>query len=198
MFLPFFDQLRKHGVPVSMREFLAFLEGMSAGLATYDVEAFYYLARIAMVKDERNLDRFDQAFAKSFEGLESIAMDDVLEAIELPQEWLEKMAEKFLSPEEMAQIVQHAVAIFIVRPDEGDAQRAGEPGIAFGDILRPRAHRLPGVVADPEVEVMRPSTPRRGATFSQKRPAAPPPPITGSSAGSRNTSPPPWPSRRLT
>ena len=48
MFIPFFDALRKNGVPVSMREFLAFLEGMKAGLATYDLNAFYYLARVSM------------------------------------------------------------------------------------------------------------------------------------------------------
>ncbi|UWR09793.1 vWA domain-containing protein [Sulfitobacter mediterraneus] len=104
MFLPFFDQLRRHKVPVSMREFLAFLDGMSAGLATYDVEAFYYLARISMVKDERNIDKFDQAFSAAFKGLEKISFDDVLEAVDIPQEWLEKMAEKHLSPEEMAEI----------------------------------------------------------------------------------------------
>jgi len=104
MFLPFFDQLRRHKVPVSMREFLAFLDGMSAGLATYDVEAFYYLARISMVKDERNIDKFDQAFSAAFKGLENISFDDVLEAVDIPQEWLEKMAEKHLSPEEMAEI----------------------------------------------------------------------------------------------
>ena len=41
MFIPFFESLRKNGVPVSLREFLAFLDGMHAGLAIYDVEAFY-------------------------------------------------------------------------------------------------------------------------------------------------------------
>ena len=104
MFLPFFEQLRKHRVPVSMREFLAFLDGMSAGLATYDVEAFYYLARVSMVKDERNIDKFDQAFAAAFEGLENIQLDDVLEAVDIPHDWLEKMAEKHLSAEEKAEI----------------------------------------------------------------------------------------------
>ena len=52
MFLPFFEALRKHAVPVSLREFLSFLDAMRAGLATYDVEAFYYLARLTLVKDE--------------------------------------------------------------------------------------------------------------------------------------------------
>jgi len=104
MFLPFFDQLRRHKVPVSMREFLAFLDGMSAGLATYDVEAFYYLARVSMVKDERNIDKFDQAFAAAFKGLENISFEEVIEAVDIPKDWLEKMAEKHLSPEEKAEI----------------------------------------------------------------------------------------------
>ncbi|GHG80002.1 vWA domain-containing protein [Pseudodonghicola xiamenensis] len=104
MFLPFFENLRKAGIPVSLREYLAFLEGMKAGLATYDVEAFYYLARTVMVKDERNLDKFDRAFAASFKGLEQISFDQVLEAVDLPADWLAKMAEKHLSEEEKAEI----------------------------------------------------------------------------------------------
>lgn len=104
MFVPFFETLRRVGVPVSLREYLTFLEGMSAGLATYDVDAFYYLARTAMVKDERNLDKFDRAFAHSFKGLEAVSAQDVLNAVDLPEDWLRKMAEKHLSPEEMAEI----------------------------------------------------------------------------------------------
>ncbi|MDX5384693.1 MAG: VWA domain-containing protein [Rhodobacterales bacterium] len=104
MFLPFFDNLRKGGVPVSLREYLSFLEGMSRGLVTYDVEGFYYLARTAMVKDERNIDKFDRAFAETFKGLEAIRLEDVLSAVNIPAEWLEKLAEKHLSPEEMEEI----------------------------------------------------------------------------------------------
>ncbi|MEO3414032.1 VWA domain-containing protein [Roseovarius sp. CAU 1744] len=104
MFLPFFENLRKAGVPVSLREYLTFLEGMGAGLATYDIEGFYYLARTAMVKDERNIDRFDRAFAASFKGLEAISADQVLEAMNLPEDWLRKMAEKHLSDAEKAEI----------------------------------------------------------------------------------------------
>ena len=104
MFLPFFDSLRKGGVPVSLREFLTFLEAMDAGIATYDIDAFYFLARTCMIKDERNIDKFDRAFAAAFEGLEGISNDAVLEAVDIPQEWLEKMAEKHLTPEEKAEI----------------------------------------------------------------------------------------------
>ena len=104
MFLPFLDNLRKTGVPVSLREYLTFLEAMRAGLVTYDVEGFYYLARAAMVKDERHIDRFDRAFAEAFRGLESVSVAQVLEAMDLPADWLEKQAEKFLTPEEKAEI----------------------------------------------------------------------------------------------
>jgi uncharacterized protein len=104
MFLPFFQTLRKEGVPVSLREFLGFLEGLAAGLVTYDAEGFYYLARTVMVKDERHIDRFDRAFAQVFKGLEAISEAEVLEALDLPREWLEKLAEKHLSAEERAAI----------------------------------------------------------------------------------------------
>lgn len=104
MFLPFFQTLRDHGVPVSLREFLAFLEGMQAGLVTYDVDGFYYLARAILVKDERHLDRFDRAFAKAFEGVETLSLDQVLNAVDLPADWLAKLAEKHLTDEERAQV----------------------------------------------------------------------------------------------
>jgi uncharacterized protein with von Willebrand factor type A (vWA) domain len=104
MFLPFFLALRDEGVPVSLREYLAFLEGLQAGLVTYEPEGFYYLGRTAMVKDERHLDRYDRAFAKAFKGLEAISDAEVLEAIDLPDDWLEKLAEKHLTAEEKAQI----------------------------------------------------------------------------------------------
>jgi hypothetical protein len=104
MFQPFFQELRKEGVPVSLHEYLGFLEGMAAGLVTYDVTGFYYLARTVMVKDERHLDRFDRAFATAFQGLESITPEQVLEAIDLPRDWLEKLAEKHLTAAERAEI----------------------------------------------------------------------------------------------
>jgi uncharacterized protein with von Willebrand factor type A (vWA) domain len=104
MFLPFFENLRRHGVPATLREFLAFLDGMAAGLATYDADGFYYLARLTLVKDERHLDNFDRAFAASFSGLDEISAQDVLNAVDIPDEWLRKMAEKHLSPEERAEI----------------------------------------------------------------------------------------------
>lgn len=104
MFLPFFQALRKEGVPVSLREFLGFLEGLAAGLVTYDAEGFYYLARAIMVKDERHIDRFDRAFSQSFKGLEAIPEAEVLAAIDLPPEWLERLATEHLTAEERAAV----------------------------------------------------------------------------------------------
>lgn len=104
MFQPFFENLRNASVPVSLREYLTFLEGLKAGLATYDIEAFYFLARASMVKDERNIDKFDRAFAATFEGLEAIPPRAVMEAVDVPEDWIRKMAEKHLSDEERAEI----------------------------------------------------------------------------------------------
>ena len=104
MFLTFFDALRAARIPVSLREFLTFLEAMRANLVTYDVERFYYLARATMVKDERHIDRFDRAFAAAFEGLEAVTPEAVLEALDLPADWLTKIAEKHLTEEEKAEI----------------------------------------------------------------------------------------------
>ncbi|MDJ1008722.1 MAG: VWA domain-containing protein [Paracoccaceae bacterium] len=104
MFLHFFENLRRHGVPVSLREFLDFLALMKSGAVTYDIDAFYHLARTAMVKSETRLDRFDRAFAASFEVLAEIGTDEVLAALDLPADWLTKMAEKHLSHAERAEI----------------------------------------------------------------------------------------------
>ncbi len=104
MFIPFFENLRAAKIPVSLREYLSFLEATKAGLVLYDIEGFYFLARTSMVKDERNLDKFDQVFSTTFKGLESISIEDVVEAMNLPEDWLNKMAEKHLTKEEMAEI----------------------------------------------------------------------------------------------
>ncbi len=104
MFLRFFENLRGAKLPVSLREYLSFLEGLSAGLVTYDLDGFYYFARTAMVKDERHLDRFDRAFAATFEGLEHIDTGEMLEAVDIPEDWIKKLAEKHLSAEERAEI----------------------------------------------------------------------------------------------
>ncbi|WP_286828478.1 MULTISPECIES: vWA domain-containing protein [Kordiimonas] len=100
MFNSFFYDLKNGGVPVSIKEYLTLLEAMKAGCAGFSVEDFYYLARSAFVKDEKNLDKFDRIFGKTFEGIEFIGD----ETVEIPEEWLEKLAELYLSKEEMEEI----------------------------------------------------------------------------------------------
>ena len=104
MFLPFFDSLRRHGVLVALNEFLSFLNGVEAGLGDFSAEGLYHLARVTMVKDERHLDRFDRAFAEAFQGVVDLPPEAVLDALDLPRDWLEKLIEKHLTPEEKAAI----------------------------------------------------------------------------------------------
>ena len=100
MFVHFFTELKSAGVPVTLREYLTLMEAMDKDLAGRRVEDFYYLSRAALVKDERNLDKFDRVFGHVFRGLE--LMSEL--TAEIPAEWLKKLAEKYLSKEEMEQI----------------------------------------------------------------------------------------------
>ncbi|WP_434724371.1 vWA domain-containing protein [Mesorhizobium sp. RIZ17] len=100
MFIPFFLELKAARIPVSLREYLSLLEGLEAGLVDYDVEAFYYLARSALVKDERHIDRFDQVFAHVFKGVEALGGPDAVDVANIPEEWLRRLAEKHLTEEE--------------------------------------------------------------------------------------------------
>ena len=97
MFVAFFHELKIAGVPVTLREYLTLMEAMEKDLAGRRVEDFYYLARAALVKDERNLDKFDRVFGHVFKGLE--LMSETLTA-EIPAAWLKKLAEKYLTEEE--------------------------------------------------------------------------------------------------
>jgi uncharacterized protein with von Willebrand factor type A (vWA) domain len=101
MFVNFFLSLKEARVPVTLREYLTLLEAMEKDVAAYDVDAFYYLSRSCLVKDERNLDKFDRVFGECFNGLEF--GDDLFDA-EIPEEWLRKIAERVMTPEEMAEI----------------------------------------------------------------------------------------------
>jgi len=104
MFRPFLDSLGRHGVPASLREYLDLLGGLQAGLSDWSPDGFYYLARATLVKDEAHIDRFDRAFAETFSGLEEIPVETLLSEASIPKEWLEKLAEKLLTPEERAAI----------------------------------------------------------------------------------------------
>ena len=104
MLIDFFQTLRSARLPVSVREYLTLLEALKAGVIDDDggptVDRFYFLARTTLVKDEAHFDRYDQAFAAYFKGVEQRA--DFTR--ELPLEWLRKTLELELSPEERAAI----------------------------------------------------------------------------------------------
>ncbi len=106
MFANFFLGLRGARVPVSLREYLSLIEAMDARIADHDIEAFYYLARTALVKDERHIDRFDRVFAETFRGLAALGegAGDGVAARDLPDEWLRKLAERHLTEAEKAQV----------------------------------------------------------------------------------------------
>jgi hypothetical protein len=96
----FLIELRDAKLPVSLKEFLTLMEAMKRGVASWRVDDFYYLARAALVKDERHLDKFDRVFGHYFKGIESLA--DAPLAI--PAEWLKRLGEKLLTEEEKRQI----------------------------------------------------------------------------------------------
>jgi uncharacterized protein with von Willebrand factor type A (vWA) domain len=101
MFFSFVDELRSAGIPASIKEHLTLLEALDAEVIRAAPEDFYYLARATFVKDESLLDRFDQVFSKVFKGIEASYGSD---AEPIPEEWLRKVAELYLTPEQMAEI----------------------------------------------------------------------------------------------
>ena len=101
MFLNFLDELRAAGIPASLKEHLMLLEALDREVIGRSPEEFYYLSRAVYVKDEGLLDRFDQVFNKVFKGL---LAEYGTQPVEIPSDWLRAVAEKFLTPEEMAAI----------------------------------------------------------------------------------------------
>ena len=101
MFAPFILALRTAGLPASVTEYLTLIGAMKAGVADYNIDDFYYLARATLVKDERFLDRFDRVFGTVFKGLEA---PEGIEVENLPEEWLKSLAEKYMTPEEIEKV----------------------------------------------------------------------------------------------
>jgi uncharacterized protein with von Willebrand factor type A (vWA) domain len=101
MFVDFFLGLRQAKVPVTLREYLTLLDGLKAGVTGFSVDEFYYLSRAALVKDERNYDKFDRAFGEYFKGIEAIGEDLFGD---IPDEWLRREIERILSPEDRAEL----------------------------------------------------------------------------------------------
>jgi len=104
MLIDFFYTLRAAKLPVSVKEYLTLLEALQADVVgptnpdACSMDDFYYLARTALVKDERHFDKFDRAFAAYFKGVELIA--DFTKPI--PADWLRQEMERILSDEQKA------------------------------------------------------------------------------------------------
>ena len=101
MLINLFNTLKDTGVPVTLRELLDLLTALDKRLVFANTDEFYFLSRAILVKDEKNYDKFDRAFDIYFKGLETL--DDVIQAL-IPDEWLRKEFEKFLTPEELEKI----------------------------------------------------------------------------------------------
>ena len=101
MFVNFFHELKNANLPVSLREYLTLLEAMDKDIPNRKIEEFYYLSRSTLVKDEKNLDKFDRVFGHVFKGLESLESDEITE---IPEEWLKTLNEKYLTEEEKQKI----------------------------------------------------------------------------------------------
>ncbi len=101
MFIDFVEALRAAGIPASMKEHLVLLEALDADVIAQDPEQFYFLSRATFVKDEGLIDKFDQVFARVFKGIIAPEGD---ERATVPDEWLRAVAQRYLSPDEMARI----------------------------------------------------------------------------------------------
>lgn len=101
MLIDFFYQLKQARIPVSIKEFLTLLEALDKRVVSGSLDDFYYLARTCLVKDEKHFDKFDQVFGSYFKGIESLG--ELLTA-DIPDDWLRKEFERFLSEEDKKQL----------------------------------------------------------------------------------------------
>ncbi len=100
MLIDFFLHLRHSKLPVSIKEYLTLLEALKQHVIGASIDDFYYLSRAALVKDERNFDKFDKAFAAYFKGVEAVPGID----LDLPLEWLKRQFQREFTAEEKAAI----------------------------------------------------------------------------------------------
>jgi uncharacterized protein with von Willebrand factor type A (vWA) domain len=102
MFLTFFSELKSAKLPVSLMEYLSLMAALEKGAARFSAEEFYYLARASLVKDEKNLDKFDRVFGQVFKGLEGLSGEELL--VSIPEEWLCRLTEKYLTEDEKKKV----------------------------------------------------------------------------------------------
>jgi len=102
LFHRFFTGLRSAKIPVSTREYLTLLEALEKGAIDQEIDSFYAVSRAALVKDEKNFDKFDKVFAHFFEGVE--ALGEMFKGEEIPEDWLRAELLRYLSEEERAEM----------------------------------------------------------------------------------------------
>lgn len=102
MLLDFFREVKNSKVPVSIKELLDLMEALEKKVVFGDLEEFYYLSRLCLVKDEKHFDKFDRAYDKYIKGIATI--DDLFSDVDIPDEWLQSELMKNLSEEEKAKI----------------------------------------------------------------------------------------------
>ena len=129
MLINFFFTLRKYKVPVTIRELLDLLLGLKSQLVYANLDDFYLLSRTALVKDEKNYDKFDRAFSAYFKGLDDL--HGLLESL-IPDEWLRHEFEKSLSPEDLKEIeglggLEKLIEAFKKAKEEAES-KSGEEG----------------------------------------------------------------------
>ena len=129
MLINFFFTLRKYKLPVTIRELMDLLQGLKSHLVYANLDDFYLLSRTALVKDEKNYDKFDRAFSAYFKGLEDL--HGLLESL-IPDEWLRHEFEKSLSPEDLKEIeslggLEKLIEAFKKAKEEAES-KAGEEG----------------------------------------------------------------------
>jgi len=101
MLIKFFQEVRAAKVPASLKEFLDLMHALEQKIVFADIDEFYYLSRLCLVKDEKHFDKFDRAYGAYFEGIETL--DDLFQEM-IPEDWLKAEFEKNLTDEEKAQI----------------------------------------------------------------------------------------------
>src|SRR5512134_2433144 len=101
MLIDFFFELRKGGVPATIKEFLTVMEALQRRVVSGSIDEFYYLGRVCLVKDEAHFDRYDRVFGAYFRGIQNLPLDLLAQ---IPEEWLRRLGELNLSEEEKALI----------------------------------------------------------------------------------------------
>ena len=104
MFLDFFFKLKNAKIPVSLNEFLNLLNALDNQVISYDVNAFYYLARTCLIKDEKLFDRFDLVFGEYFKSIERIELEDVMSSMDIPDDWIKQMFNRYFTEDEINRI----------------------------------------------------------------------------------------------